>query len=348
MKFENVCIESVVHHLPENVVTSAELEGRLAPLYDRLKLPYGRLELMSGIREYRFWDKGVFPSDIASMAGEKAIDKSGLDRKEIGCLICASVCRDFLEPATASIIHNNLKLKREVMLFDVSNACLGVLNGMVIVANMIELGQIKAGLVVAGENAGPLIDNTIASLVSNPDISRSDFKASFASLTIGSGAAAVLLVHQDISRAQHKLLGGEAWAATQFNDLCRGNEDKDMHAGSAPLMKTDAEALMKQGCRLAGETWEQTKATLQWKNEDVDRVFCHQVGRMHRKLLYETLGLDLSKDFSTLEIMGNTGSASLPITLAFGEDEGCLNKSDKVALLGIGSGLNCLMLGVEW
>ena len=54
MRFENVCIESVAYHLPENVVTSAELEDRLAPLYDRLNLSRGRLEMMSGIRERRF------------------------------------------------------------------------------------------------------------------------------------------------------------------------------------------------------------------------------------------------------------------------------------------------------
>lgn len=348
MQFNHVCVESVACHLPENVVASTDLEKRLAPVYDKLKLPYGRLEMMSGIRERRFWNNGVYPSEISSVAGEMAIEKSGLDRGEIGCLICASVCRDFLEPATAAVIHHNLKLSQEAMLFDVSNACLGVLNGMVIIANMIELGQIRAGLVVAGENGGPLIENTIETILADPDVTRSSIKTSFASLTIGSGAAAVLLTHRDLSRSQHRLIGGEACAATQFNDLCRGNADSGMSSESTPLMQTDAETLMKQGCRLAGETWEKTRVVLKWNNDDVDRVFCHQVGTMHRKLLYETLGLRLDKDFSTLEFLGNTGSASLPATLALGEEAGSLNKGDKAALLGIGSGLNCLMLGVEW
>ena len=105
---------------------------------------------------------------------------------------------------------------------------------------------------------------------------------------------------------------------------------------------------MQEGCRLAGETWQSFKSTLQWGNDDVDRVFCHQVGTMHRKLLYETIGMSLEKDFSTLEILGNTGAASLPATLAMGEEQGVVQPGDKAALLGIGSGLNCLMLGVEW
>ena len=276
MRFSNVCLESLGYHLPENIVNSEDLEKRLSPLYERLKLPFGRLELMSGIRERRFWDKGVFPSQVSSIAGEKAIERSGMDRSRIGCLINASVCRDFIEPATASIVHNNLRLPDKSLVFDISNACLGVLNGMVYVANMIELGQIEAGLIVAGENGGPLVDNTIENLLSGKNFSRSDIKTSFASLTIASAAVAVLLTHKDISRSGHRLLGGVALARTRFNDLCRGNVDSGSQDDWSPLMNTDAETLMKEGCQLAGETWDQAKSILQWQNDDVDRVFCHQ------------------------------------------------------------------------
>jgi acyl-CoA:acyl-CoA alkyltransferase len=346
MLFENVCIEGLGYHLPENRITSSELETRLAPLYERLKLPSGRLELMSGIEERRFWDEGVFPSEVAAIAGKKAIENSGMDAKEIGCLISASVCRDFLEPSTASVVHHRLELPEESFVFDVSNACLGVLNGMCIVANMIDQGQIKAGLVVSGENGGPLVNNTIENLLSRSDITRNTIKSSFASLTIGSAAVGVLLTHKDISQKKHRLLGGISIAETKFNHLCRGNVDSGAQA--APLMETDSEKLMLEGCRLAGRTWNRTREELGWENEEVNRVFCHQVGKGHRKLMYENVGLDIEKDFSTLEFLGNTGSASLPVTLAMGVEKNVLAKGDKAALLGIGSGLNCLMMGVEW
>ena len=113
-------------------------------------------------------------------------------------------------------------------------------------------------------------------------------------------------------------------------------------------METDSEKLMLEGCRLAGKTWRRTQETLGWKNEEVNRVFCHQVGKGHRKLMYENVGLNMEKDFSTLEFLGNTGSASLPVTFAMGVEKSILKKGDKAALLGIGSGLNCLMMGIEW
>ena len=348
MRFENVYIESLGYHLPENVVTSNDLERRLSPLYEKLKLPFGRLEMMSGIQKRRFFEKGVFPSQVSSLAGEQALSKTDVDRKHIGCLISGSVCRDFLEPATASVIHHNLKLPNDSHVFDISNACLGVLNGMVHIGSMIEMGQIQAGLVVSGENGGPLVETTIETLLADPNPTRSKIKSAFASMTIGSAAVAVLLTHRNLSSTGHRLVGAVGRAETRFNDLCQGNADTGMGADSSPLMETDSETLMKEGCQLAKDTWNITKSVLNWKNQDIDKVFCHQVGHIHRKLLYETLKLDLKKDFSTLEYLGNTGSAALPVTLAIGEEKGAVQKGDKVALLGIGSGLNCLMMGVEW
>ncbi len=348
MRFENVCIESIACHLPENIVSSADVENRLAPLYENLKLPAGRLELMSGIKERRFWEKGTFPSEVSAIAGEKALQKAGFDRAEVGCLINASVCRDFLEPATASVVHHKLGLSQNVLLYDVSNACLGVLNGMVQTAAMIELGQIRAGLVVAGENGGPLVDNTIENLLARPNATRAEIKTAFASLTIGSAAVGVLLAHKDLASTAHKLVGGASMAETRFNELCQGSQDRGVHTESAPLMETDSETLMKEGCALAQKTWSATKKTLAWENSDVDRIVTHQVGTMHRKLLFSMLELDSEKDFPSLAFLGNTGAASLPTTLALAEGEGVLNRGDKIALLGIGSGLVCLMLGVEW
>ena len=348
MLFKNVFIEGVAYHLPENRVTSVYIEERLAPLYNRLNLPKGRLELMSGIQERRFWNEGTLPSDVATLAGRKALIQSGINHEQIGCLISASVCRDFLEPSTASVIHNNLKLPGEALVFDVSNACLGVLNGMAIIATMIEQNQILAGLVVAGENGGPLVNNTIKNLLTRTELTRGQIKPSFASLTIGSCAAGVILAHKDIAKNGHRLIGGVSLAETQFNHLCRGSDDSGAAGEWSPLMETDSEILMLEGCRLAGKTWARTREILGWKEEEIQRVFCHQVGKGHRKLMYENLGLNLDKDFSTLEFLGNTGSASLPATLAMGIEKDLLKQGDKAALLGIGSGLNCMMMGVEW
>ena len=339
MQYKHVCIEAFGYELPPNIITSAALEEKLSALYQRLKLPYGRLEMMSGIKERRFWDEGTTPSQVSTRAGALALKNSHADAGEIECLMHTSVCRDFLEPATGTLVHGALGLAKEAMVYDISNACLGFLNGMVSMANMIELGQIKKGMVVAGESSRQLVESTIDSLLNEPNPTRETIKDAFASLTIGSGACALVMAHESVSGFGHKLVGGAMRCATEFNHLCRGN------AGN---MSTDSETLLQEGCKLARKTWEKTTEVLGWTNNMVDRVFCHQVGNAHRKLLYSTLELDPQKDFSTLGYLGNTGSVSLPTTMAIGTEKSPPKPNEKIAMLGIGSGLNCLMLGVEW
>ena len=113
-------------------------------------------------------------------------------------------------------------------------------------------------------------------------------------------------------------------------------------------MQTDSEALLRAGIDLASETWQDTKRNLGWQNSDVDKAFTHQVGRIHRKSLYERLGLELKIDFATVETLGNIGAAALPMTAAMGIEAGHIQPGDRVALLGIGSGLNALMFGLHW
>ena len=130
----------------------------------------------------------------ASRRPRRPCASRGIDRQQIGALVHGSVCRDFLEPATACGVHHRLGLPNRCAVYDVSNACLGLLNGVVQVANMIELGQIRAGVVVGTESGRALVESTIAHLNADTSLSRQDIKTAFASLTIGSGSAAIVLV----------------------------------------------------------------------------------------------------------------------------------------------------------
>jgi len=349
MKYNRVYIESFAYSLPEKVLTTEEIENRLAPLYERLNLPFGRLEMLSGIKERRYPENGTMPSDSSTKAALIALEKTPhVSKDDIGCILHTSVSRDFLEPASANIVHNALGLSNDCTIYDISNACLGFLNGIITVADKIELGQIDAGMVVSGENGRPLLDTTIEKLLTDTNLNRRNIKEYFAALTIGSGAAAVILTSDKLTQNGHKLLGGTVQNATEHNELCRSFPDMGVHSGHDIIMTTDSEAVLINGCKLAGRTWSKLKEELGWQDDTPDRLFCHQVGTSHRRMLYETLGLDETRDFSTVEFLGNIGSVSVPITVAMGEEKGIIKKDDTIGLFGIGSGLNCIMLGVSW
>jgi acyl-CoA:acyl-CoA alkyltransferase len=346
MRFQYTCIESLAVALPDEILTTNAVEEHLRPLYERLKLPFGRLELMTGIRERRVWPMGTRPSDASAAAGKAALAKSSLRAEQVELFIHAAVCRDMLEPATASFAHRKIGLPASAQIFDLSNACLGFLNALTIAAGMIESGQIKCALIVSGENGGPLVQQTLKTLLTAP-LDRNAIKPFFANLTIGSGAVGAVLCHESMLPAgarPHRLLGGVARAATEHSELCQG----DTHGAEALAMQTDSEALLTAGLALAQDNWRAFTAETGWTATNTDRFICHQVGSTHRRKLYEALGLDLTKDFSTFETLGNTGSVALPATLALAVEAGAVKAGSKVALLGIGSGLNSLMLALEW
>ncbi len=347
MRYQNVCLEAFGYTLPEEVVTSSEIEQRLQPLYQRLRLPEGRLELMTGIRERRFWAPGTTPGSVSVESGEKAIAAAGIDRQHIGALIHGSVCRDFLEPATASGVHHRLGLSPDCVVYDVSNACLGLLNGVLQVANMIELGQIRAGLVVGTEGGRQLVEHTIETLNRDTSLSRNDIKLAVASLTIGSASCAILLCDRELSATGNRLTSGAVRANTQFHDLCHSGSD-EAGEGMRPLMTTDSERLMREGIATGKATFETFLEESELTRDSIDKVFCHQVGSAHRKMMFESLELDLELDYSTLQWLGNTGSAALPVTMARGIEAGWLASGDQVGMLGIGSGINSVMLSVDW
>lgn len=348
MRYSDVCVEAISYVLPGNVVTSAAIEKWLKPLYDRLNLPEGRLEMMTGIRERRFWANDALPSECSTLAAQKALELAAFAASRVECLLHCSVSRDFVEPATSTSVHRRLGLPGHALNFDVSNACLGALSGVILLANMIQLGQARAGLVVAGENSKPLVDATVRQLVSDTSLDRQSIKPYFASLTIGSAASAVLLTHASLSQTGHRLLGGAHWANTGYNHLCQGSSDTAMTGDSAPMMHTDAQELLVRGVEVAQVTWGRAKEELQWSDESPDVICSHQVSRAHREELYRALALDGGKDFSSFEFLGNCGAASLPATTAMAVEEGRVKSGDRLALLGIGSGINCTMLGIEW
>ncbi len=354
MRYRNVCLEVFACTLPDEVVTSVQIEQQLSPLYRRLRLSEGRLELITGIVQRRFWSPGTLPSEKSVLTAEKALRMAGLDKRHVGALVHGSVCRDFLEPATASGVHRRLGLPAACMVYDLSNACLGLMDGIVQVANMIELGHIRAGLVVGTESARPIVENTIRYLNGADSLSRAQTKRALASLTLGSGSAAVLLVHRELSRTGNRLLGGVAIAKSEGCELCCSGRDESIAtgngvAGAAPtLMWTDADALMRQGVQAGKDAFPGFLSATGWAPTEIHRTFCHQVGRSHRALLFETLGLDADIDYPTVEFLGNTGAVALPVTAALGMESGFVRSGDHVALWGIGSGINVVALGVDW
>ena len=329
---DTAVISVAAAHAPE-IVTSDEFDERLMPTYERVGATPGLLENLAGIRERRWWPEGMTFAEASALAGEKAIEQAGIDRNRIGLLIDTSVCRDHLEPSAAVAIHHMLDLPSNCLNFDLSNACLGFMNAIQVAGTMIDQGQIEYALITDGEGSRYTQERTLERLA-REDATMSDLFSEFASLTLGSGAAGMVLGRHSENPGSHRVVGGISQADTSHHKICVGTLDK---------MHTDSKALLDAGVLLAKKAWAEVEDR-GWR--DMDRYIIHQVSQVHTAAMCDVLGIDPAKTPLTFPTLGNVGPAAVPITLA--EEADSLSPGDRVLLLGLGSGINAMATEIIW
>ena len=317
------------------VITSDWIDEQLVETYQRNGLRSGLLAGLAGIEERRWWDDETTFADAAAMAGKLAIEQAGIDVSRIGVLISTSVCKEHLEPSVACAVHDTLGLPSSCLNFDIGNACLGFINAIHLASTMIDAGTVQYALIVDGEGSRQTQEATLERLRS-ADASAGDVFAEFASLTLGSGAAAMVLGNTDAHPDAHRIVGGIARAATEHNTLCVGGLDR---------MTTDTHGLLVAGLDLAAEAWEDAKTDFDWAH-GMDWYIAHQVSKVHTTMMADRLGIDSAKLPITFPHYGNIGPAAVPITLATTQHN--IKKGERVLCMGIGSGLNVSFTEILW
>jgi 3-oxoacyl-[acyl-carrier-protein] synthase-3 len=339
MKFRNVSILGLGVADAPDVITSRSIEDTLRPVAERLGINPTLLSDLTGIKERRFWPAGTTTAEAASLAAERALEDAGVDRASIGVLVNTSVCQDVLEPSTASTIHGRLRMPSTCMNFDLRNACLGFVNAIQMAGNMIEQGQIDHALIVDGEQARTAVEATILRM-QQPGFTKQQYRDQYATLTLGSGGVAMVVGRADRARRRsHQVVGGVSLAASEHNHLCVGNMEE---------MRTDATGLLTAGLELAGRTWRLAHDELGWTAANIDEYVVHQVSEVHTARLADSMGADFDRFHKVYPLFGNIGPAGVPYVLKKSLDAGRLREGMRVALMGIGSGLNCSMMEVRW
>lgn len=363
MKFNQVVLEAIGTQMAPKVVTTAHIEELLAPVFRRWSLPKGQLQAMTGIVERRFWPRSVSLAQMGAFAVQDALTRCHVPVDALGALVYASVCREAKEPATANLVaarllEQGVKIPEHAEIFDLSNACLGAMNAMLAIARRIEAKEIRAGVVVVAESAREIGAMAMQALEQADSVEA--LRTHVATLTGGSGAAAIVLSDGSFSpyEEQAKLLGGVVRNAPAYSDLCRWDVTRSQAPGTpGPLggpytlhesMRTDSVELLAQGVKLGTGCFEAFLDRMRWTRDEIAISIGHQVGKTHQDKILSALGLCTSKNHCTYPTLGNTGSAAVVLTLADAIEAGRVNRGDKIALLGIGSGLNCMMIGVQW
>jgi len=324
---------SVGHAEAPERISSSWIDDQLGETFERVGVRKGLLESVAGIIERRWWPEDMLFDEAAALAGTDALANAGIEPREVDLLISTSVSKHHLEPSVACAVHHRLNLSATCTNFDLGNACLGFVNAMEVAAMAIESGRARVVLIVDGEGSRQPQTATIERLQS-PTATITDVFEQFASLTIGSGAAAMVLGGP--REGAHQYLGGISRSATVHHDLCVGDLDR---------MRTDTAGLLTSGLKLAREAFDDALRD-GWEWTNCDRYVMHQVSKVHNEQLCELLEVDLTRVPLTYPLFGNMGPAAVPYTLSTIAHE--LQVGERVLLMGIGSGLNCAAAELRW
>jgi 3-oxoacyl-[acyl-carrier-protein] synthase-3 len=341
--FSGVRIESLAFALPPHRVTSAAIEADLAETYARLSVPQGCIETLVGVRARRFQDDGATIDELASDIVRRALSPRPDLVARVGMCVSTSVCKDYVEPSVAALVAGALDFGPECQTFDVGNACLGFLTGIDLCARRIASGEVDVAVVVAAESSRHVVRSTVERL-NRPTSTLQDFREALPTLTLGSASVAMVLVHERLASTTHTVNDVIVRTDPRSSRICIGTPD---------WMRTDAQLLLKNGVELAAQAWAQAQPRFGWNADVVDHFLCHQVGATHLATLFKRLELPLDKAVLTYPELGNTGPAAVPVALGLARDgwehaPAVLQPGQRLALLGIGSGLTVAMMDVTW
>jgi acyl-CoA:acyl-CoA alkyltransferase len=330
-------IRGLAYHLPERQVGSDFLEETFG-LDEQFGVRRGTLARTTGVRTRHLADADAVPSDLAYAAAADAIARANVDPAEVDVIVYAAVYRDFAEPATAHVVQSRLGAKN-AFVFDVSNACLSMVNGILLVDSLIAAGRCRVGLVCGGELASEVLRATYDAL---RGLDRGGLAELYPALTCGDAGAAVVLEARTPDEPTRGFHAFEFLSAGQHAELCV------LPRLSGEAMRTNGPALLEVGSRLGQAALDRVLERSGWSKASVDLVIPHQISVPATKAIFGNIGIPLEKCHLVIDRFGNTAATTVPVALAHAVETGRLKPGMRVVLAGLGSGVSVGFASLVW
>ncbi len=314
-------------YLPEKVVTNQDLE-RLVETTDEW------ITTRTGIKERRVVSNGEVTSDLGARAAQMALERAGLDPKEVELIIVATITPDMPFPATSCIVQDKIGA-RKAACFDVSAACSGFVHGMTVGKQFIETGTYRNALVIGAE--------TLSSIINWKDRSTC--------VLFGDGAGAAVLAPVEKDGILTTYLG----SAGEYGDLlmvpgggARFPASEKTITEDLHYMKMNGGEVFKLAVRIMSESVEKVLKECNLSTEEVTCLIPHQANMRIIQAVCERLQFPIEKVYLNLERYGNMSSASTITALCEAVEEGRVKKGDLVVLVAFGGGIVWGSSVVRW
>lgn len=322
-------IESLGIYLPEQILTTEELEDRL-----HLSGPL-KLELLTGIKERRECGPGEDSLVLAERAALDCLTYSRYHSHEVEMIIYCSITRYLgglnhqYEPAISILLKEKLGCEK-ALCFDITNACAGMLTAFHLASDFIERGVVENCLIVSGEYITSLTHNAIEHI-------RSSDSPQIASLTLGDAGGAAIL---DRSSPGEGIASSKFVTLADYSELCMAFLSPTQAGG---IMETSMKEIHQASIRHAPGLVEAVLSEAKLSLDQIDFVIPHQTSKLAIRAgqdhFRQYFGKMASHVVVNLPRLGNTASTSHILALYQILREGRVKKGDRVLLLIFASGL---------
>lgn len=296
-------IAGVGQCIPNEAVRSDDLMREVKP--ERFGFKENFISRILGIEERRV-TSDMNQLDLALHASREAVECAGIDPLDIDLVLYTGIEQIYSEPSTAHLIQRDIGATN-AFCFDISNACLGLMNGIMTANSFIGAGGVENVLVCSGEKGSIIIEETIRLLRKTK--SKERFNRLIGGLTVGDAGGAFVI---------SKKKGNEGFS--YFNSLSKGEMAElcwYRHEGAQLNGQMDIGKISGACIAAHRELIEDTYNAAGWQTSDVDSLAAHQVGkRIHRQLAHAA-GLQTDIAANTHKYLGNIASTTIaPATIA--------------------------------
>jgi 3-oxoacyl-[acyl-carrier-protein] synthase III len=318
-------------HVPERVLTNADLSRMLGEDVD----PF--VSGVLGIRERRVCAAGESTADLGEPAARRALAAAGVAPEEVDLLIVATDTPEYISPATASVLHGRLGMRRTAGTFDLNSGCAGYVTALDVAAKYVRADErYRRVLVVAVYAMSKFIDYT-------------DKKTA---TIFADGAGAVVLEASERPGILASELHADGTLAPGMGIFAGGTAEPITEAVLRDGTRNRLRFVTKYPREVNEEGWPRIVRSVLGRIgrgvEEVDLWLWTQVNRSTIELVMDRLGVPMERAHTVMHKWGYTGSACLPMALDDAVRSGRLRSGDLVMMTGSGAGLAMGCVALRW
>ncbi|UCS93078.1 ketoacyl-ACP synthase III [Echinicola marina] len=327
-------IAGVGHYVPDNIITNDDLT-KIMDTSDEWIVE------RTGIKQRRWFTPGKDTvANMSAKASKMAVERAGIDMKEIDFIIFATSTPDYFAPGNGVLVQRELGLQG-IGALDIRNACSGFLYGLSVADQFIKTGMYKNILLIGAEIQSSALDKSTAG------------RSNAVIFADGAGAAVIQVTDLENSGilSTHLHADGDYAEELYLKDPGSSREVRlspEIINEPSFRMQMNGNVVFKHAIVRFQEVINEALATNGKTKDDLDLLVPHQANLRISQYIQQKFQLPDEKVFNNIMHYGNTTAATIPIALSEAWEQGKIQEGDLICLAAFGSGFSWASALLNW